>query len=421
MNIKETLIKYKLWMAAGVIIALLLSILISKYPQYKWGYFIKGPEIPVLGHKGQQGVKLKDGRIFVLGYNMYRDDKTAKSFIENRPNFYAKPVYIYNKDTNKYTLFNIPNDFFYLNSAVLLKDGKILFAQVYNYKKETYKPYHPYYPWYEPYNYMAVYNVETNKVEKYINKKLIKALKETLKNTKKRYATKTYFAVLGNGKVLNLDSNHDIAEIYDIENNSSFLIEGFNSIGIRPALIPVGQDEVYIFSADDVLKYDDKTRKITKVGHLMFPRNREIVVQVDNENFLVMGGELYGKGLSSACRKENELYNIKTNKSVQVGDMTELRCVNVKESDFAAIKMQDGNVLVTGGWNYAGRSLFSHQKELKTTDIYLKDKKIFVKGPNMKHATRGHSMFLLDNGDIFVLNRWSQVFKVNKFNKDKKK
>ncbi len=96
------------------------------------------------------------------------------------------------------------------------------------------------------------------------------------------------------------------------------------------------------------------------------------------------------------------IYNPRTKTFKIIGEMTTKRGGG-NSNDFTATKLNNGNVLIIGGWTTKNNSLFDSFNSLKSSELYDPHKNIFIKSANMKRPRLNHKAILLDSGDVLIL------------------
>ena len=415
-----------------IIILGAIIFVINKLYESRYGYIVLGP---IMKCEKSNYVKLSDGRVSFVGHNMHRDE-LFRSDMYRRVNYRACPSEIYDPEKNTFEEVNLPEDFYYLDKAVLLKDGKLLFTKV----KDLNNP-SEISPKYQmekksaslsdcasQYGSLAVYNLQTNKIEKYMQTKMNKYLDAMNASS---------YLTMKNGKVINYNHECGYIEIYDINNNTSELIKIKKDYGFRqrPRIFHTkDNDEVIIITSTEnpILKYNDKTKTIQEIGKFNLLKKGDCPVgvcisgeftklfRINDDMFLVVGGTLDRRRNAEANGKDEffdytsksivEIYNIKTERS-EIIEMLDVR-ESWRYHNFMTIeKIDEDNILIASGVKSIFRPL-GIQRPLKTTEILNLKTKKFTRGPRMKRKYGKHQAIKLDNGDILISSGLTtQIFK----------
>lgn len=413
-----------------IIILIIGAIFVSnKLYESRYGYIVKGPTMKC---EKNNYVKLNDGRIFFVGHNIHRDKSSWSALNGSGMGPYKAvcPSEIYNPEKNTFEEVNLPEDFYYLDKAVLLKDGKILFTNVkdLNRPSEVNTEVKIKTKWdYElQYGSMAIYNLETNKIEKSVPNKISKYYDSS-------FLYYSSYLTMNNGKVINYNSRAGYIEIYDINNNTSELIKIKKDDGFRqrPRIFHTkDNDEVIIITSTEnpILKYNDKTKTIQEIGKFNLLKKGDCPVgvcisgeftklfRINDDMFLVVGGTLdrhrnaEAKGFDYTSKSIVEIYNIKTERS-EIIEMLDVR-ESWQYHNFMTIeKIDEDNILIASGVKSIFRPL-GIQRPLKTTEILNLKTKKFTRGPRMKRKYGKHQAIKLDNGDILISSGLTtQIFK----------
>lgn len=141
--------------------------------------------------------------------------------------------------------------------------------------------------------------------------------------------------------------------------------------------------------------YDHRTGKFIPTGNTKFPREYHTATLLKDGRVLIVGGLIFkGKqgGIKDAIK--SEIYDPYT------GEFTLTGKLNYAREDHTATLLQDGRVLITGGY------------ELKSAEIYNPKTRKFIPAGNMNVVRRHHFSFLLPNGNVLIIgginDSWSK-------------
>ena len=394
-----------------IIILIIGAIFVSnKLYESRYGYIVKGPTMKC---EKNNYVKLNDGRIFFVGHNIHRDKSSwsALNGPDMGPYKAVCPSEIYDPEKNTFEEVNLPEDFYYLDKAVLLKDGKILFTNVkdLNRPSEVNTEVKIKTKWdYElQYGSMAIYNLETNKIEKSVPNKISKYYDSS-------FLYYSSYLTMNNGKVLGYYNLLSFIGIYDINNNTSELIKIKEYYSNQILMFQINNDEVIIITSTEnpILKYNDKTRTVQEIGKFKIPRDSiSKFFKINNDMVLVVGGRLSRQDINKYNDKSVvEIYNLKTKRS-EIITMPDVIDTYQYPAFMTIEKINEDNILIASGVKSIFRPL-GIQRPLKTTEILNLKTKKFTRGPRMKRKYGKHQAIKLDNGDILISSGLTtQIFK----------
>jgi nitrogen fixation protein len=202
--------KHKVLITLGIVAILfcLFGMFKHSYHDSRYGKFVKGPNMQYARNSDFDVIKLKDGKILVLGHNRpihYRKvNSTAKStpIKVKDPTVNYTPNEVYDPATNTFSVVPFDKDFYYEPHGMLLQDGKVLLTQVLGYSPNINSP-----------SKIAVYNPKTDKIESVLDKKA----------EQDQWGTQL---LLENGSVFMINRGFD-AEVYDPKTNATKIVSRF--------------------------------------------------------------------------------------------------------------------------------------------------------------------------------------------------
>jgi len=398
-------------------VIVIFIILLVAYPigcqimKYRFGYFIDGPDM-LYEHDGDV-LRLDDGNILILGSNRHESpykDRWSMSDLK----IMETPSEIYNVSENKFEKFDMPTNIVYWPYGILLKNNKLLLTFAYDPNGSIkYTEYStngrrvaPF-----PYDSMAIVDLKTRKVEKMCRKKI------NLKNEPFRSISK--FTLLGNGKVLIIDFNTNLAEIYNPETNTSKLLDVKIDKFAYSSVVAYGDNKALIFGdtkklvgnlKDTVEEYDDTTETIKVVGEVL-KRSQGEVVKVSSDKVIIMGGSKHEN------EQKVEIYDMQSNEVKFEPKMHTLRSFGGSSTSFIGAPLNDRYFLITGGIH---RRFLGYSYEESAEMLDLHNGKIY-EIPDMKKRFAFHKMIkigdnlmVLDNRKSFPVTnsrRRTQIFK----------
>lgn len=112
---------------------LFIAYLVKELPKYRWGYFVKGPDMNYPRRYYYNSIKVNDNEILVLGHKRVPSLKTLSSLTpQERVLYYDTPNEIYNSELNQFNVLdmNFGGDIYYEPEGVLLSENKVLLTNV---------------------------------------------------------------------------------------------------------------------------------------------------------------------------------------------------------------------------------------------------------------------------------------------------
>lgn len=142
--------------------------------------------------------------------------------------------------------------------------------------------------------------------------------------------------------------------------------------------------------------YDPKTGKFTLIGDMTTPRDYHISVLLKDGRVLIAGGE-YGAFANIHELKSAEIFDPATNKFSKIRDM------NKERTYLKAVLLQDGRVLIAGGFNFK-------DKFLSTVEIFDPKTETFTISKNGKLRSIDTAT-LLNDGKVLLTGWVKDKFK----------
>ena len=393
-----------------VIVLVVLGLIIQWAIPYRFGYFTEGPKL-AYEHFGDV-LKLDNGNVLLLGSNSHTNPHKDNWNI-NELVISEVPSEIYNAESNNFEIFKLPNTIAYKPKGILLGNNKLLLTSAYNHNDKKYPKYGSNMPKPYPYDSIALINLDTNKVEKMLQKKL---------NRNKKPSDEIEATLLDNGNVL-LVEPYNGAELYNPKLNTSVLLKNWNFE--KGSLIPDKEGRVLIFCANtenssteeyaNVYEFDTKTQTFKSIGKTL-RRINPLVMKINNNEILLMGSANWLRS-----EKLIEIYDTRTNTSRVVANFIEPKKRRTvfypHKPAFAAAATGKSYILITGGTNGS----FPLTKFYDSIEVLnTKTGKIY-KGPKMKRKIAYHKMIKLNNGNLLVVGngvisnvKYTQIFKENR-------
>ncbi len=371
----------------------------NKYSSEKYGYFVNGPKMHYARSGDFDAIKLKDGRVLVLGCNRPRNYNKSQKMQKYLDVYSIKPSEIYDPKINKFNIVDFGKDFYYESEGILLKDGRVLLPYVYVPKKDT-NAISGF-----PSKQMAVYNPYTNKIDAIIERKLLRRYSASVLLNDGTVLMTNGSPIAPSGKeYLKGEEKVKQAEVYNPKTNTTKLVGKSKFKRFRPNAVALDDGTALIVgSSQEVETYNQKTETFETVGKLNIKRLNPRLVKLNNGDVLILGGDNQDSPDYTVGEvQEAEIYNPKTKTFKIIGEMTTKRGGG-NSNDFTATKLNNGNVLIIGGWTTKNNSLFDSFNSLKSSELYDPHKNIFIKSANMKRPRLNHKAILLDSGDVLIL------------------
>ena len=138
--------------------------------------------------------------------------------------------------------------------------------------------------------------------------------------------------------------------------------------------------------------YNANTGAFSSTGTLNTGRERHTATLLHNGEVLIVGGQYVQFSTSGSqyiCLASAELYDPNTGKSADTGSLKTARCAN-----FTATLLDDGTVLVVGGYNSGGI--------VAGAELYNPSTGTFTSVGSPQVSRAAHAAALLPNGDVLI-------------------
>lgn len=340
-----------------IIIILFISIVIITVTRkyiVKDFHFIELPTM-ITPRSQHTAITLNDGRVLIVGnvdYFLYETQGTNNQ------------ADMYNPITKKFSKIGKTNHFYSNNQTALnLSDGKVLLIEGYKLKMEIFNP-------------MTLKFIEV--------KNIIPISKNAV--------------LLKNGNVL--FSNGRKIEVYNVNNwkivNTAKLLKqrnGFQNIKLDngEVLFLGGRDNKDYVS--EIESYNPINNSLRIVGNLKISRFNPICLLLKNGDIFIAGGIGKINKLKEGYLNNCEIYNPPTNKTLLIRKLIKERG---DDSDFKAILLKDGSVLLYGG----GKNYTS--EENSCGEIYNPEKNEFSLLKGSVIDRKNYQLNLLHDGNILI-------------------
>ena len=363
--------------------------------------------------------KLNEEEVFSLGSNRPEcPEERGACWIYNMP-IKETPSEIYNIERDTHKMVHLPNNILYQPYGILLDKDKLLLTNVSKSKiipkdnigvKGTD---------FSIYKTMAVIDLKTNKIIQTFDKKINKQYEPNQQHT-------TY-TLLNNGKVLIIDFENQIAEVYCPCLNNSYTINFHNNNQRVNVVLPFKQNQALIFGdtknnynkEDSIILYDDNTKIFKEFGHAI-RRSNPYVIPLNDNKFLIIGGRIFkSNGGQELDVREIEIFdgNNGTSKIVNKLPYQLKYDDNLDKNSFAITKLNDSYLLLTGG----SHGVYPFRKDRKSTLIIDLKKNEIKRGPNLVYDIASHKMLKVSDDKILIFgnhhwidNKKTQILKINK-------
>ena len=201
--------------------------------------------------------------------------------------------------------------------------------------------------------------------------------------------------VSGNG----VDSASASCEIYDINNNKWTNTTQMNVPRYSHKMVLLNTGKVLAIGGGEksceIFNPDMEKWEITDSINVIRDGGYS-VIKIKDGKIMVLGGyKLLFNGDPILIYNENDIYDPVTRKWTIAAPMLKPRM------DFAATLLNNGNILVSGGFNHG-------DKYLKECEIYLTDSNTWVETDSLIEARSAHSQILLDDGNVLLVGGTSR-------------
>lgn len=429
--------KFLTWMLVLICLAalILLVFFIKNKQKYEFGHFAKKIE---LKYTPQNEILLPNNSILFLGSRkldcpdiIYPSGAIQETTHCKQKQIFENPFELYKPKTNKITTLGNIKDYLYKPEGVLLDNNRILLIYAYNPNNDNYpiddtaweyrfclddtkkhwatcKDQAKYFKPPYVYDSMIVVNLDTMKVEKEIKKKI----NET--NMINPYSTG--FALLDNDKLLIIDAEDKIGEVYDFETDTSKVLKDLKmDIDSLNTIIATRNGRALIFGSKvvvpndnsskqsdllDVYEYDDNTGDIKPVGKVMW-RYKPIIKKASEDKVIILGGKIERPGALDFNVQEIEIYNLKTNESNIVARMPEGRCfLQYRGNSFNGAMIDDKHFLIAGGQTCN----YPFVRYYKTPLVFNLEDYSFTETMDLPYEMSELQMVSLDGGGALMVN-----------------
>lgn len=211
--------------------------------------------------------------------------------------------------------------------------------------------------------------------------------------------------LVGGGWYFNKYVNSYVTPACFIINNLGVVVTvgNLNIIRNNHAFVTVGNKHCICFGGDTK---DNKTLDSIEIfnthtltwtlanSKMHVPRSALTAVVLEDNNVLICGGGAGGHRHFSSC----EIFNVKDTTFYEVADMKTAR------SSHAAVLLPNGDVLVTGGYNYNKDTCLAEQ--FASCEIYTPSTNEWIEGPSLLQHRLGHGCAVLPDNTVIVFGGW---------------
>ena len=212
------------------------------------------------------------------------------------------------------------------------------------------------------------------------------------------YARSGHRAVLlQDGRVLILGGTQDAnAEIYTPQTKKFKLIEKYgDKNGSTLTLLNNGQ-VLLTGLAEHAELFDPKTEKFIPTGKMNYPRYKHTATLLKDGRVLIVGGEALTSLKGKVLLKERIFYEYSEIYDPKIGKFELGSKINNKRTYHSAILLDNSNVLIVGGENYAERILISELYDTKNNK--------FIEIGDTKNIKLTSDLIKLQNGKVLIFN-----------------
>ena len=365
------------------------------------GYITLGTDISVTNFEYKlNAFKLNENEVFFLGSNRPEfPDIRGEQWVYNMP-VTEKPSEIYNLDNNTHEMVHLPNEILYQPDGLLLNDDKLLLVNASKTKKLPKDNIGINGTDFSIYKTLILIDLKSNKIIQTYDKKINKKYEPNQQYTS--------YTLLNNGKILIIDFENKIAEIYNPKQNDSIIVDFPYNKNKKNVVLPYKQEQALIFGqtknnyndSDTVIIYDDKNKTFKEFGHT-YRRSNPYIISLDGNKYLILGGIIYNPhNAMNLDVREIEIFDANTGTYEIINQLPYVMHYNWKKdmNSFAVAPINDRYILLTGG----DKSYYPFVKVLKSSLIIDTEKNAIKRGPNLKYPLSSHQMLQLKNGKILI-------------------
>jgi len=370
--------KWLIWIISIILICVIFNIANTLW-RSRFGYFVEGPELKY-EHRGADVLKLEDGNVLIIGEHKYVcPTKTLEKSSRETINCIKKqvmeiPFEIYDAKNNVVKTQNGVRGFIYKPNGILMKNNRLLLIHAHKIEQGNYKKMS------NPYDLMLIVDLKTMKVENVIKKR--------------NYSTDTSFSLIGDNRLLIIDSLNKIWDIYNLNTGKLKFLE---NIDIEcQTIIATENERALIFNhTGDVYEYNNKDSEVKIVGNV-FKRGFAIVKKLNNGELLIMGGVIDNV---KNKRLPIEIYNIRTNQSRTIINMPDDRAYSISRGNTFSGELLNNRYFLIAGGDANNYPFDTPLKNLLILDLL--NNKIHI-GPKLPYNITAPAMFQVSNNAVFI-------------------
>jgi hypothetical protein len=183
--------------------------------------------------------------------------------------------------------------------------------------------------------------------------------------------------------------------------------EGHTATMLRDGrVLIVGGSDNGVHTLDTAEVYDPSSGNFSRAGHLKQPRIAHVAALLGTGKVLIAGGGRGGMPGGYISYDTAEMYDPANRQFTLMGAH-----MNSDRVGAAAVKLNDGRVLIVGG--KSGRVVTSRHSNLasltplNTAEVYDPEVGAFVKTGNMSAVHYLPTVTKIDNGDVLVVGGWT--------------
>ncbi|MDC3378927.1 hypothetical protein OAX78_01425 [Planctomycetota bacterium] len=214
--------------------------------------------------------------------------------------------------------------------------------------------------------------------------------------------------VLGDAPVLSVSDNFDVAKLLPGE-SSGINVSPFSTGAIKGA----SSDKVRA-SARPMDVGGTLTAHFRAGGSLNVARGGHTAVTLDDGRVLVVGGLTSGNDYVADAELYDPMTDTFTRVSDLSGDAGRLRRgkIDVRMAQATAVKLNDGTVLISGGYGIEKRGFFGFGKPkvdtLESAFIFNPADNTFNKVGDMQYPRHSHTATLMDDGRVLMAGGYNE-------------